>query len=248
MAALRTLKPRLEASIITISHQLALLLGRMPNDNKDLKPETLAELPPLPKTGLPADLIENRPDVRAALNRVRAADERVAVAVADRLPALRLTASAGYSNRDAADIFDDLLWNIAGNILAPVLDGGRRKAEADRAEAAMKEQLAVCGTVLLTAMREVEDALVNESKQNETIERQQEQHEAARQTLKYARFRYKSGLTEYLPVMTALNREQTLARIMVDTRQQRLSYRIQLQRALGSSWKFSKNHETGERR
>ena len=248
LAALRTLKPRLEASIITVSHQLALLLGRTPNDNKDLKPETLAKLPPLPKTGLPADLIENRPDVRAALNRVRAADERVAVAVADRLPALRLTASAGYSNTDSAELFDDLLWNIAGNIFAPVLDGGRRKAEADRAESAMKEQLAACGTILLTAMREVEDALVNESKQNETIERQQEQHEAARQTLKYAHFRYKRGLTEYLPVMNALNREQTLARIMVDTRQQRLSYRIQLQRALGSSWKNSENYETGERR
>jgi len=248
LAALRTLKPQMEASSITVSHQLALLLGRMPNDNKDLNTATLVELPPLPKTGLPADLLENRPDVRAALNRVRSADERVAVAVADRLPALRLTASAGYSNTDAADIFDDLLWNVAANILAPVLDGGRRRAEADRAQAAMKEQLAGCGAVLLTAMREVEDALVNESKQNQTIERQQEQHEAARQTLKYARFRYKRGLTEYLPVMNALNREQTLARIMVDARQSRLSYRIQLQRALGSSCKISANHETRERR
>ncbi len=249
MAALRTIQPRLEAAMITTSHQLALLLGRMPKENEDLNPNILIELPPLPKTGLPADLLENRPDVRAAMNRVRAADERVAVAVADRLPALRLTASAGYSSPDAADLFDDLLWNFVGNIFAPVLDGGRRKSEAERAEAVMKEQLAGFGSILLTAMREVEDALVNESKQQETIARQQEQHEAARQTLQHARFSYKRGLTEYLPVMTALNREQTLARLMVDARQQRLSYRIQLHRALGGVWTEHnlENYKTSER-
>ncbi len=236
LAALRTLPPRLEASIITTQHQIALFLGRNPQNCEDLIPSSLPTPPPLPEIGLPADLLQNRPDVRAALNRVRAANERVAVAVADRLPALRLTASAGYSAPDAADLFDDLLWNIAGNILSPILDGGRRRAEVARVEAQMQEQLAGCSSVILTAMREVEDALVNETKQNETIERQQEQHEAARQTLQHARFRYKRGLTEYLPVMNALNREQALAQTMVATQQQRLSYRIQLYRALGGSW------------
>jgi NodT family efflux transporter outer membrane factor (OMF) lipoprotein len=236
LASLRTLPPPLEAAIAVTGHQLALLLGRRPQDGADFVVGLCPELPPLPQVGIPADLLEKRPDVRAAMNRVRAADERVAAAVADRLPSLRLTASAGYSAPEMSQVFNDVLWNIAGNILMPVLDGGRRRAEADRAEAVMRERLAGYGAVLLTAMREVEDALVNESKGQEMLVRQQEQHEAADKTLYHAGMRYRRGLTDYLPVMNALNREQSLAQAMVKTRQQVLSYRIQLYRALGGKW------------
>ena len=236
LASLRTLPPPLEASIAVTEHQLALLLGRTPQDSEDFVTKSCPELPPLPQVGIPADLLEKRPDVRAAMNRVRAADERVAAAVADRLPSLRLTASAGYSAPEMSQVFDDVLWNIAGNILMPVIDGGRRRAEADRTEAVMRERLAGYGAVLLTAMREVEDALVNESKGQEMLVRQQEQHEAADKTLYHAGMRYRRGLTDYLPVMNALNREQSLAQAMVKTRQQVLSYRIQLYRALGGKW------------
>jgi outer membrane protein TolC len=99
----------------------------------------------------------------------------------------------------------------------------------------MRERLAGYGAVLLTAMREVEDALVNETKQNETISLQKSQYEAAVKTLYYARLRYRRGLTDYLPVMNAINREQALAQTMVETRRELLSYRIQLCRALGRS-------------
>jgi len=248
LAGLRTLKPRLEASVSAARHQLALLLGRTPNVTDGFDAPALVELPPLPATGVPADLIESRPDVRAALNRVRSANERVAVAIADRLPSLRLTASAGYSAPEAADLFDDLLWNIAGNILGPVIDGGRRRAEAERVEAVMRERLAGYGATLLTAMREVEDALVNEAKQQEVIALQQKQHDAAGKTLYHARLRYRRGLTDYLPVMNALNREQILAQTMVDNQRELLSYRIQLCRALGGTVAaeyFDKKDERG---
>lgn len=235
-AALRTLEPRLEAALATGRHQLAVLLGRPPQSSHDLAPVGLPMLPALPSTGLPADLLEKRPDVRAALNAVRAENERVAAALADRLPALRLTASAGYSAPDAAELFDNWLWNIAGNLLAPIIDGGRRRAEVDRSRAVARERLARCGEVLLNAMREVEDALVNESKQAELIARQAEQHDLARQTLNQARFRYERGLSDYLPVLTALGREQSVARDLVTARRDHLSYRIQLYRALGGDW------------
>lgn len=236
LAALRTLPPRLEAGLATGRHQLAVLLGRPPQSTHDLAPAGLPALPPLPATGLPADLLERRPDVRAALKSVRAENERAAAALADRLPALRLTASAGYSAPDAAELFDDWLWNIAGNLLAPVLDGGRRRAEAERSRAVARERLARCGDVLLNAMREVEDALINESKQGELIERQAEQYEMTRQTLQQARSRYRRGLSDYLPVLDALVREQSVARDLLETRRERLSYRIQLYRALGGQW------------
>lgn len=243
LAALRMLEPRLEAAIATGRHQLAVLLGRPPQMTDDLDPADLAAVPALPATGVPADLLRRRPDVRAAVTAVRAENERAAAALADRLPALRLTASTGYSAPDAGDLFDDWLWNIAGNLLAPVLDGGRRRAEVERSRAVAREHLARCGEVLLNAMREVEDALVNESKQSELIARQAEQHDAARQTLKQARFRYERGLSDYLPVLTALGREQSVARDLVTARRDYLSYRIQLYRALGGNWMQSELDE-----
>ncbi len=103
-------------------------------------------------------------------------------------------------------------------------------------------------------MREVEDALINESKQSELIERHTEQYEVVRQTLQQARSRYHRGLSDYLPVLNALIKEQAVARELVDARHERLSYRIQLYRALGGQWMQSdvgnaaqmdgeKNHE-----
>ena len=236
LAALRTLSPRLEAAQATTRHQLAVLLGRPPQMTQDFVLSGWPALPQMPDTGVPADLLQKRPDVRAALKAVHAADERVAAALADRLPALRLTASTGYSAAEASDLFDDWLWNIAGNLLGPVLDGGRRRAEAERSRAAARESLARCGEVLLNAMREVEDALVNESKQSEILERQTEQHEISRQTLQQARSRYQRGLSDYLPVLTALAREQSVARALAETRRERFSYRIQLHRSLGGHW------------
>lgn len=222
-------------TVATSRHQLAVLLGRLPQSSHDLTPAGLPPLPALPETGLPADLLEKRPDVRAALNAVRAENERAAAALADRLPALRLTASAGYSAPDAAVLFDDWLWNIAGNLLAPIVDGGRRRAEKERSRAVVRERLAGSGEVLLNAMREVEDALINESKQGELIARQAEQHAVSRQTLRHARFRYERGLSDYLPVLVALGREQCTARDLVTPRREHLSYRIQLYRALATS-------------
>ncbi len=236
LAALRTLLPRLEAILQTMRHQLAVLLGRAPQITEDLVPSLWPALPPLPDVGVPAGLLQKRPDVRAALRAVRAADERVAAAIAARLPALRLTASADYSASDAGDLFNDWFWNIAGSILAPVLDGGRLRAEVKRSHAAASEQLARCGEVILNAMREVESALVNESRQAETIARQVEQQKAASQALQHVRARYSRGLSDYLPVLIAMEREQSVTRALVETRRELLSYRIQLYRSLGGEW------------
>ncbi len=99
-----------------------------------------------------------------------------------------------------------------------------------------QERLARCGEVLLNAIREVEDALVNEGKQTEMLARQTEQFEATRQSVLQVRAHYRRGLTDYLSVLNALAREESLARALVETRRERLSYRIQLHRALGGHW------------
>ena len=100
-------------------NQLAVLLGSPPDQAPQLSPASLGNLPPLPATGVQSNLIERRPDVRAAWLQVRAADQRVAAAVADRFPRLSLTGRATTSNEEIEDLFDDWLSSIAANLLAP---------------------------------------------------------------------------------------------------------------------------------
>ncbi len=239
LAGMLVLVPRLEASLATTRHQLAVLLGRAPQATEDLVPVDWPEISAVPDVGVPSDLLQKRPDVRAALHQLQAADERVASALADRLPALRITASVGYASSDTADLFGDLLENIAAGLLAPIVDGGRRRAESMRADAAMRERLSAFGEVFLDAMREVEGALVNDAKQREVIDGQIEQHKAAVQTLQQANARYVRGLTDYLAVLSASVREGIAARALIAARREQLGYRIMLHRSLGGHWKRS---------
>ena len=122
------------------------------------------------------------------------------------------------------------------NITWPVFDGGRRKAEVDRNEAVVKEQLGVYGQVVLRAFQEVEDALIQERKQTEFLIELERQLQLARDTLREARMRYANGLSDYLPVLAALESLQTVERSQIVAERQLLSYRVQLYRALGGSW------------
>ncbi len=217
-------------------HQLAVLLGKAPRSVQPGAASTLPTLPPFPDTGVPADLLTRRPDARAAQRRVIAADYRVAAAIADRLPAIRLTASAGQQTDSPSDLIENPLWNLAAGLLAPIFDGGRREREVQRNRAVLEERLAQFGSVLLRALREVEDAIVLERQQRRTITELSRALEEARASLEEARGRYQQGLTEYLQVLTALGMTQTLELRLLGARRQLVSHRIQLYRALGGAW------------
>ncbi len=234
--AIQLLLPPVAARLDVLRHQMAYLAGRTPGEWTDVPPAFLPEPPALPDAGVPAALLTQRPDVRAAMDRLAAADQRLAAAVANRLPAIRLTAGAGYQSAETADLFKDWIWNLAGNLVAPVLDGGKRAAEAERARAALREQAATAGQALLKAIREVEDALVQESQQAESVRRQEAQWKLAGDTLRESRARYLAGLSEYLPVLLALDRQQAAGRSVLAARRQWILYRIQLYRALGGDW------------
>ncbi len=89
---------------------------------------------------------------------------------------------------------------------------------------------------MLEAVREVEDALIQESKQREFLTSIELQIELADATLRQAKLRYANGLSDYLPVLTAVQALQRLQRVEVTARRQMISFRIQLYRALGGSW------------
>ena len=89
----------------------------------------LTPLPALPATGVPAELVERRPDVRKAFADLMAADRRVGAAIANRYPKLSLTAGVSSSPEYLRDLFDNWLASLAANLVAPLFDGGERKAE-----------------------------------------------------------------------------------------------------------------------
>ncbi len=228
--------PLVEEQEALLSHELAVLLGKPPRTGLAITEKVLPEPPALPPTGLPADLLAARPDVRSAGLRLQAADWQTAAARANRLPALNLTARASYDGNELDAVFDNWLLNLAANLTAPVLDGGRRAAEVDRTVSVADERLAAYRRTVVTAVQEVEDALVSEAKQKAHIEGLAQVIETARQALQEAKNRYRNGLTDYLPVLTQLLSVQGLERDLIRRKAELLANRVRLYRALGGTW------------
>jgi len=228
--------PLAESRMRTLHNELALLAGAKSSAQIKIHGDCLPDLPPLPYTGLPLELIKNRPDIRASLTRLQAADWKMAVARADQLPALRLTARAGYENNDFLALFDNWLVNVAANLTAPLFDGHRRKAEVKRSQAVVAERLIQYQQTLLGASVEVQNALIREFKQGEHIRSLEKQTLFTRRALELSRQRYLKGLSDYLPVLTALTSVDNLEADLIRSKREMLIYRINLYRALGGRW------------
>jgi outer membrane protein, multidrug efflux system len=228
--------PLVEAEAQLLMHDLAVLLSRPPRADLDLHQAKMPAVGPLPAIGLPADLLANRPDVRAAGKRLKAAQWQVAAARANRLPALRLTAGAQYTNSDLDLLFDSWLLNLAGNLTAPLFDGGRRAAAVDQRRAQMDENLWAYRRTVQSAIKEVEDALVSENRLREHIQGLKAASTAARKGFEEAVWRYRNGLSDYLPVLTQLLAVQDLERNLISQKAQLVLYRVGLHRALGGGW------------
>lgn len=229
-------RARLEAAVGTLELGLAVLLGRPPGTPVAEPVAVLVEPPPLPATGLPAELLRRRPDVRQAWHVLLAADRRVAAAVADRYPRLSLSARAevGYDAR--AEFGIGWLASLAANLLAPLFDGWKREAEVERTEAVASAALHAYGIELLGAFVEVEEALVRIRTQEELLEGLEQQLALARSTVEQARASYARGAVSYLQVLEAVQTEQALERTQLTARRELLLYVVALCRALAGGW------------
>lgn len=236
LAASKTQLPPIRGAKVALQNALNVLLGRMPGTELPKLGAGLPQLSGLPGLGVPADLVGQRPDVKSAQMRVASADYRVGAALAARFPTLRLTASAGLRAFDIADLLDDWLWNLVAGIAGPIFDGGRLAANQRLAQAQLQDRVTGYAQVVLQAFSEVEDALAGEAHQALFIEALTAQLNIARRTEEEAYIRYVNGLSEYLPVLTALREVQVLERTQIQSQTQLLSYRIQLCRALGGTW------------
>ncbi|MCA9538765.1 MAG: TolC family protein, partial [Myxococcales bacterium] len=196
----------------------------------------LPDAPALPAVGLPSALLTRRPDLAAAQHRAAAADARIGAALADRFPRFTLGATVGLGGQSPADLVSQWLWSLTAGLAASLIDGGRRSAEVDVRRAEMDASLAALGESALTAVAEVEDALVGLDRARATLAAIDAERAAADALVDETQARYDAGLDDFLPVVTALRGAQQSARAVLGARHAVLSQQIQLYRALGGGY------------
>jgi NodT family efflux transporter outer membrane factor (OMF) lipoprotein len=236
LANTQLLVPGIKMEKELLKNQLALLLGKAPGTIKIPDPQALPTLPDLPETGLPIDLLDNRPDVKQAFSKLVAANSRLGAAIKQRKPSLKITGEPGFGATNPADLFAGFLCKLGASLLAPIVDGGRIRADISLNKAEVEDLLNQYGQTMINAIGEVEDALIKEKYQKENIIRIKESLEITNATLREAKLRYMNGLSDYLPSISALTTLQALERQLVLSVQKLLSHRISLYRALGGHW------------
>ncbi|MEM8867511.1 MAG: efflux transporter outer membrane subunit [Verrucomicrobiota bacterium] len=237
LATARDQKIELEGSQRDASRALELLLGRYPAAEIDVK-ASLPTPPSPPPAGIPSELLERRPDIIAADRRVAAAFNTQAQAKAAKLPSLSLSGTVGGSSDSLSNILNpqNLLWQAGANLLAPVIDGGKRDADIEIATAEQEQALALYGQAALNAFSEVERGLDQGVILNRREAELQTAFEEASEAYRVAQLRYKEGETELLDVLTIQQRVFTAESSLVSVKRLRLEQNVNLNLALGGSW------------
>jgi len=220
-----------------LEHAIAVLIGVPPSELSIAAREQLPTLPVIP-LAVPSQLLERRPDVAAAERRVMAANAEIGVAEAAWFPDLNISASGGYRGSSFANWIDlpNRVWSLGPQLALTLFDGGARKAERERSEAAYDQTVAQYRQAVLDSFREVEDALVQLRVLEEEAAVQQEALAAARESLRLIENQYSAGTVDFNSVVsvqaTALNNERNTLSLLGT----RLTTSVQLIAALGGGW------------
>jgi NodT family efflux transporter outer membrane factor (OMF) lipoprotein len=247
-ARTRAQLPLARATAKALEHQLAVALSLPPATQVPAVANELPDLPPLPDAGVPADLVLNRPDLRAAEERIASATDRRRNAVRSLFPTVRLTGTAGWQFFDLVEYSDQTFWNAGGSLSVPLFGGGRTQATIRAARATEHAQVHAYTQLAANAVLEVENALVNETHRALHREAVEEQTVAARAALDEAREQYVRGVGNYLALLTAQNTRDAAELALLDSHRQLLSARVQLHDALGGAWVDAMSARLGENR
>ena len=242
VASQRALLALSEAQIDLTDQRLSVLLGEAPGRRFPVDGKVLPDVGPTPDIQAPASLLEARPDIKAIQKRVEAEDRRVAAAVGARLPTITIDFTPSYTwlksetTVSGQSTVKGLTWNAGGRFNVPLFDGIAGWS-AIKAQRELLAQLAEqYSETILSGLVEVESSLVLERQERLRIQYLEDEFRLANVTLEATRDRYRAGLSDFLPVLTALATRQLSELQLVAARRQLVSYRIQLYRALGGAW------------
>ncbi|MCP4612666.1 MAG: TolC family protein [Planctomycetes bacterium] len=229
-----------EERVELLQYQLSILMGYQPELVWQRTVIDLPELPPMPKLGVPAEVLWRRPDIRQDYRKVQAADQRLAASIADQYPRISLAANVETSAASVHDLFDDWLANLIANAIQPVFDGGLRKIEVERQNAIVLERIHTWGQTILDALAEIETALTREKQQTLYLESLRQQLGFARETNERNRERYIKGQIDYIRVLESLQSLQGLERSVITAQRTLIGYRIDLYRSIAGSFDLPK--------
>jgi len=240
LANLRTAEAQLQQrrrALDAGTRALEVLLGRYPAAAL-AAPDTLPSLPEDVPGGLPADLIARRPDLAAAERRLAAGGARVRAAKASLYPRISLTASGGTSSNQLKDLVDRdfSVWNLIGNLTAPLFQGGRLRGQLAASRAREAQALERFASAALGAYAEVESALAAETTlaaQEAALAEAARQAEAARTV---AEDQYRSGLVDFVTVLETQRRALAARSASLVAHRARLDNRTALHLALGGGF------------
>lgn len=218
-------------------HALAVLCGARPSDFSIAHRVSDSALPVI-RPGLPAEVLNRRPDVRAAEQDLRAANAQIGVAEAAFYPNFNLIASAGLESLDVKRFLDweNRVLSLGAGVAAPLIDGGTNKSNYQASLSRYNEALAAYRQTLLVALREVEDALVDLKSFARSRAALLAALASSRDTRQLTQERFDKGLTSYLDVVDA---DRTVLRTRLALSQQEAEQRITLAalaKALGGGW------------
>jgi outer membrane protein TolC len=216
---------------------LEALLGRTPSGQLSL-PEELPDLPAMPGTGLPSELLQRRPDLLAVERRLKAADQDAMVAYKARFPRFSLNSSVGARSEDVDKLLDleSMIWSLGVNLTQPLWNGTELEANLEQANIQTRLVALDYNRILLNALQEVEAALSAETllaEQEAAIRRSATE---ARNAEDIAEEQYVLGLVSFVTVLEAQRRAFDARSALIQVRSDRLQNRIQLHLALGGDF------------
>jgi outer membrane protein, multidrug efflux system len=231
--------PNYEALVKQSIHALSVLLGKEPGalaallDREGMIPSIAAYA----ITNLPSELLQRRPDIRRAERQLAVANASVGVATAELYPKFNLAAFIGLQNTTITD-FTPLgkSWSAAGSLTMPIFNWGKLNANIRSKKAQFEQVFLTYQSTVLSAFKEVEDALIAYSKEQERHEALAKAVEANRLAVQLADERYQKGLTAFLDVLESQSALYQTQSSLVSSESQLAADLVALYKALGGGW------------
>lgn len=232
--------PALASGVKQALHRLDVLLGLSPGVlSKEVGVEApVPALPPQAHVGIPAELVRRRPDIRRAERVLAAATAQVGAATADLYPRFSLTGAFGFQSISAGDLFSapSRFWSIGPTIFWPVFDAGRIRATVAVRSAQQEQALTLYEKTVLTALEEVENALVNYANEQTRYRSLIEAVTANRRAVEMANELYTRGLVDFLNVLEAQRSLYASESELAQSEAVMASNLVALYKALGGGW------------
>jgi multidrug efflux system outer membrane protein len=239
--------PEIERQIALKENEINILLGRNPGPVPRTSTLLAQELPIEIPVGLPSALLERRPDVRLAEQRVRKANAEVGVAVGDFFPRIGLTAFYGGVSPELHNLTSSgaNMWSAAASAAGPLFTAGRLTGRYREAKAAWEEAKLQYQDTALGAFREVSDALISHRRYDEERIEQAEAVNAGRDAVAVATDRYREGKASYYEVLEAQQQLYPAENVLSHIEAGRRLAVVQLYKALGGGWSLKDSEWSG---